>query len=116
MLLGIVVLAVGIHKVVGHAFEPLHWGEAIALGGGVALYLVGHAAFLRLLGLRGVPHRLIAAAIVLATIPLGHLVAIAQLALLPVIMSAAAIIEDVPELRRTGRTEISSFGRTVEAD
>jgi low temperature requirement protein LtrA len=116
MLLGIVVLAVGIHKVVGHAFEPLHWGEAIALGGGVALYLVGHAAFLRLLGLRGVPHRLIAAAIVLATIPLGHLVAIAQLALLPVIMSAAAIIEDVPELRRTGRTEISSFGRTVEVD
>src|SRR3954447_4752861 len=35
MLLGIVVVAVGIHKVVGHAFEALHWGEPITLAGGV---------------------------------------------------------------------------------
>jgi low temperature requirement protein LtrA len=116
MLLGIIVLAVGIHKVVGHAFEPLHWGEAITLSGGVALYLVGHAAFLWLLGLRGVPHRLAGAAIVLATIPLGHVVAVAQLGAILIIMVATAIIEDVPEVRRTGRTEISSFGRTVGTD
>jgi low temperature requirement protein LtrA len=113
MLLGIVVLAVGIHKVVGHAFEPLHWGEAITLSGGVALYLVGHAVFLTLLGLRGVRHRLAAAAIVLATIPLGHVIAMAQLAAIPVIMATIAIIEDVPEMRRSGRSEISSFGRTA---
>jgi low temperature requirement protein LtrA len=113
MMLGIVVLAVGIHRVVGHAFEPLPWGDAIALGGGVALYLVGHASFLWVLGIRGVPHRLAGAAVVLATIPLGHLVAIAQLTAIPVIMAVTAIIEDVPELRRTGRTEISSFGRTA---
>jgi low temperature requirement protein LtrA len=113
MMLGIVVLAVGIHTVVGHAFEALHWGEAITLGGGVALYLVGHASFLWVLGLRGVPHRLAAAAVVLATIPLGHVIAIAQLAAIPIIMATTAIIEDVPELRRTGRTEISSFGRTA---
>jgi low temperature requirement protein LtrA len=113
MLLGIIVLSVGIHKVVGHAYDPLHWGEAIALGGGVALYLVGHAAFLWLLGLRGVRYRLGAAAAVLATIPLGHVVAIAQLAVIPIIMVVTAVIEDVPEMRRTGRTEISSFGRTA---
>jgi low temperature requirement protein LtrA len=114
MLLGIVVLSVGIKTTVGHAFEPLHWDAALALGGGVALYLLGHAVFLRQLGLRGVPHRVAAAAIVLATVPLGHLLAIAQLAAIPIILAATAIIDDVPELRRSGRTEISSFGRTAE--
>jgi len=116
MLLGIVVLAVGIHRVVGHAFESLSWADASALAGGVALYLVGHAVFLRLFGLRGVPYRLAAAAVVLATIPLGHVTAIAQLAAIPIIMVAAAIAEDLPEVRRTGRTEISSFGRTAAPD
>jgi low temperature requirement protein LtrA len=114
MLLGIVVLSVGVKKTVGHAFEALHWGQAITLGGGVALYLVGHALFLRLLGLRGVAHRLVAAALLLATIPLGHVSAIAQLAAIPIIMAAVAIVEDLPEVRRNGwDTTISSFGRTA---
>jgi len=116
MLLGIVVLAVGVKKTVGHAFEELHWDAAIALGGGVALYALGHAWFLRLLGLRGVPHRLACAALVLATIPLGHLLAIAQLAAIPIIMSAMAITEDLPEVRRRGSTAISTFGRTSEPE
>jgi len=113
MLLGIIVLSVGVHRVVGRAFEALPWADAIALAGGVALYLVGHAAFLRLFGLRGAAHRLGAAALVLATVPLGHLIAIAQLAAIPIIMMAAAVIEDVPEARRTGRKEVRSFGRTA---
>jgi low temperature requirement protein LtrA len=113
MLLGIVVLSVGIHKVVGHAFETLPWGDAITLSGGVALYMLGHAAFLAQLGLRGVPYRVVGALVVLATIPLGHVVAIAQLAAIPIIMATTAILEDVPEMRRSGRTEISSFGRTA---
>ncbi|AGZ40100.1 low temperature requirement protein A [Actinoplanes friuliensis] len=113
MLLGIVVLAVGIKKSVGYAFEPLHWGEAIALAGGVALYQTGHAIFLRLLGLHGWLHRLVAAAVVLATIPLGHVLAVAQLAAIPIIMAGAAIIEDLPAMRRTGSTAISSFGRNA---
>src|SRR3954469_25790131 len=116
MLLGIVVVAVGIHKVVGHAFEALHWGEPITLAGGVALYLAGHAVFLAQLGLRGVRYRLAAAAIVLATVPLGHVIAIAQLIAIAVIMSMTAIVEDVPEMRRSGRTEISSFGRTASPE
>ena len=107
------ILSVGIHRVVGRAFEALPWPDAIALAGGVALYLIGHAAFLWLFGLPGVPHRLGAAAVVLATIPLGHLIAIAQLAAIPITMVAAATIEDVLEVRRTGRTEIRSFGRTA---
>ncbi|MEV8507843.1 low temperature requirement protein A [Actinoplanes sp. NPDC051475] len=112
MLAGIVVLAVGIKKTVGHAFEPLHWGEAIALSGGVALYQAGHALFLRMLGIGGWPHRVVAALVVLAAVPLGHVVAVAQLALIPVVMAAAAIAEDLPGARRAGNTEISSFGRT----
>jgi low temperature requirement protein LtrA len=112
MLLGIVVLSVGIKTTVGGAFEALHWGEAAALGGGVALYLLGHAAFLAQLRLRGVPFRLVAAALVLATIPLGHVAAIAQLAAIFVIMVSAAITEDLPEVRRSGSTAIGDFGRT----
>jgi low temperature requirement protein LtrA len=117
MLLGIVVLAAGIKKTVGHAFDGMHWGEAIMLGGGVALYLVGHAAFLWRLGLPGVPHRLVAAVLVLATVPLGHTVAIAQLAAVPVLMIVFALVEDLPRVRRAGgSTEISTFGRTPAGD
>ena len=112
MLLGIVVLSVGIKETVGLAFEPMHWGQAVTLGGGAAIYLVGHAAFLAQLRLRGVPFRLAAAALVLATIPLGHVVAIAQLAAIFLIMVGTAISEDLPEVRRTGSTAIGDFGRT----
>jgi low temperature requirement protein LtrA len=111
MLLGIVVAAVGIHKVVGHAFEPLHWGEAVTLAGGVALYLGGHGIFLALFRLRGVWFRFGSAALVLATVPIGHLLAIAQLVAIPLIMVAAAITEDIPEIRRSGSTAIGDFGR-----
>jgi hypothetical protein len=39
--------------------------------------------------------------------------AVAQLAAIPIIMAAAAIIEDLPVVRRAGgSTEISTFGRT----
>ena len=114
MLLGIIVLAAGTKKTVGHAFEPLHWGEAILLGGGAALYLAGHAWFVGQLGLRGVPNRLVAAGLVLATIPLGHVMAIAQLAAIFVILAGAAVVRDLPEVRRAGgSTEISTFGRTT---
>jgi low temperature requirement protein LtrA len=113
LLLGIVVLAVGIKKTVGHAFEGLDWKYAIALGGGVALYQLGHAWFVGMLRLPGWKHRVVAALIVLATIPLGHLMAVAQLAAIPLIMATAAIIEDVPRVRRSGGTAISTFGRTA---
>ncbi|XVU27216.1 low temperature requirement protein A [Actinoplanes sp. CA-054009] len=116
MVLGIVVTAVGIKKTVGHALDGLSWGPAAALGGGVALYLLGHAWFLSLLHLRGVYHRLAAAAVALATIPLGHTLALAQLIAVVLIMVAAAIIEDLPEVRRTHSTAINDFGRTPAGD
>ena len=116
MLLGIVIASVGIKMTVGHATDPLHWGQASALGGGVALYLAGHATFLAQLRLRGVPHRLVAAALALATIPLGHWVAIAQLVALPAVMAGTAMVEDLPEVRRTGSTAVGTFGRTPSSE
>jgi low temperature requirement protein LtrA len=112
LVLGIVLLAVGIKKTVGHAFDGLDWKYAIALAGGVALYQFGHAWFVGMLHLPGWRHRVVAALAVLATIPLGHLVAVAQLAAIPLIMATAAIIEDVPKVRQSGGTAISTFGRT----
>jgi len=111
ILLGIVVASVGIKKTVSHAFDPLPWQSALVLSGGVALYLVGHAGFLALLRLRGVYHRLAAAAVILAVMPLGQMLAIVQLVTVALIMSATAIIEDIPEVRRSGSTAIGDFGR-----
>jgi low temperature requirement protein LtrA len=111
MLLGIVILSVGVKKTAPAQFDGLKWEYALALGGGVALYQLGHAWFLRLLGLSGVWHRVVASLVVLATVPLGHLSAIAQLAAIPIIMIGAALIEDMPEVRRTGSTAIGDFGR-----
>jgi low temperature requirement protein LtrA len=113
LLLGIVLLAAGIKKSVGHAFDGMEWKYAIALGGGVALYQLGHAWFLGILHLPGRAHRVVAALAVLATIPLGHMMAVAQLAAIPLIMATAAIVEDMPRVRRSGGTAISTFGRTA---
>jgi low temperature requirement protein LtrA len=45
MVTGIIVFAVGAKGVAAHAAEPLSDASRLALCGGVALYLVGHAAF-----------------------------------------------------------------------
>jgi hypothetical protein len=58
-----------------------------------------------------VPHRLAAAAAVLAAIPLGHALAVVQLAVTPLVMAAAMIVEDVPRLRATRSTAVHTFGR-----
>jgi low temperature requirement protein LtrA len=111
MLVGIIVLATGVKKTVGYAFEPLAWAPATAIAVGAALFLLGHAWFLRILRIDGVVHRLAAAAGVLATIPLGHVVAVAQLVVVPLIMATAMIIEDLPRARQAGNTAIHDFGR-----
>jgi low temperature requirement protein LtrA len=115
MILGIVLLAAGVKKTVGHAFDPLDWATAVALSAGAALFLLGHAWFLGILGIRGAVHRIGAAAVLLAAIPLGPVVAVAQLAVIPAVMAAAMIIEDIPGVRRTRSTAISTFGRTPDS-
>jgi low temperature requirement protein LtrA len=112
MILGIVVLATGVKTSVAHGFESLPWPPAIALGAGAALFLAGHAWFLRILGLSGVVHRLAATVGVLAAIPLGHWIAVAELVAVPLVMAAALIAEDLPRARRAGSTAVHTFGRT----
>jgi low temperature requirement protein LtrA len=71
MIAGIVLLAVGLKKTELAVSEPLKTIPAIALCGGVALYLLGHIAFrLRNVGTLN-KHRTIATVVVLALIPLA---------------------------------------------
>jgi low temperature requirement protein LtrA len=116
MLLGIIALSAGVKETVGHAFDPLDWAPTTALGAGTALFLLGHAWFLRIVGVPGGGYRLAAAAGVLATIPLGHVMAVAQLAAVPAVMAVALIAEDLPRVRETHSTAIHTFGRTSTED
>lgn len=71
ILLGIIATAAGIHAAVSHPDEPASIAAALALSGGVALFLTGVAS--ARLGLRlGLPLARPAGALaVLATLPLG---------------------------------------------
>jgi low temperature requirement protein LtrA len=72
MIAGIVLLSFGIKKVVAGVHAPLDPVPAVALCGGVALYLGAHIAF-RLRNVGSVNRQRIAAALVcLALIPLAH--------------------------------------------
>ncbi|GAB3858571.1 low temperature requirement protein A [Dactylosporangium cerinum] len=111
LIAGIVFTAVGVKLSVGHALEPLHWPSAIVLSAGAATFLLGHAAFLSILQLPGAWYRVAAAAGVLATIPLGHWRAVAQLTAILVVMAAAVIARDVKTVRVEHTTAIHDFGR-----
>jgi low temperature requirement protein LtrA len=90
LLLGIVLVAVGLKKATGHAYDALTYAQALTLGGGVAVFLVADVAFRRVLRLGRSPHRAVAALAALATVPLGaEVAAIAQIGLLAVVLGAA---------------------------
>ncbi|MFJ9844608.1 low temperature requirement protein A [Kitasatospora sp. NPDC101155] len=71
LLLGVLLFAAGVKSAVAHPDAAITLPQALALAGGVTLYLVVNTAVRRFFGLR--PHlpRLIGAAAVLATVPLG---------------------------------------------
>ncbi|MEU6552176.1 low temperature requirement protein A [Streptomyces sp. NPDC046915] len=71
MLLGIAYLAAGVKKTLGHLTEELATGPALALSGGVALFLVGDVAFRRAMRLLPVRHRAVAAPVALTAAVLG---------------------------------------------
>lgn len=111
LIAGIVFTAVGVKLSVGHALEPLHWPHAVVLSAGIAMFLLGHALFLSILKLPGARYRVVAAAGVLAVIPLGHWRAVAQLAAVLVMMAAAVIARDLKTIRTEHNTAIHDFGR-----
>jgi low temperature requirement protein LtrA len=89
MLLGIVCIAAGLERAIGHAFDALSFAQALELGGGTALYLAGHALFRAVLGLSFKPWRAVAFVLALATIPLGtEISALVQLAVLVAALGA----------------------------
>jgi low temperature requirement protein LtrA len=82
ILLGIVGLAAGVKQTIGHA-QAHPAAPALAIGGGAALFLAGHAAFRRALHLGTPWPRLAAAVFALATAAFGATVSIgAQLLVL----------------------------------
>jgi low temperature requirement protein LtrA len=94
LLLGIVAAAAGIHGAIAHPGDPAPLPSAIALAGGVALFLVGIAEVRRCLGIGSPLSRLAAAVAALATIPIGTSVhAGLQLASVVVVVAAMLIID-----------------------
>lgn len=101
MLLGIAYLAAGVKKTLGHLTEILHTGPALALAGGVALFLTGDVAFRAVPRLYPVRFRATATPLALTTAPFGiHLSAATEL-LAPV---AALVGMPAAEARRGVRS------------
>jgi low temperature requirement protein LtrA len=91
---GIVLVALGIKKTLAHVGDPLGTIPAVALCGGVALYLLGHNAFrLREVGSVSVP-RLVVTILCCALIPVAVSVpSLVTLAILAVLLCALAAFE-----------------------
>ena len=95
LLLGIVTVAAGLRQAIGHAGSILPYPACLALGGGVALYLAGDAAFRHALRIGTLRYRATAAAVALVASAVGVTVSVAvEIALLTVIVAAALVIEN----------------------
>ena len=71
ILLGIVAVASTLHTAIGHAGDALATSRALALGGGIAAFMVGDALFRRTLAIGRGDWRALAGALALATVPIG---------------------------------------------
>jgi low temperature requirement protein LtrA len=91
MIAGVVLAAFGIKKALGHVDEPLALVPAVALAGGVGLYLLAHVAFKRRVMGTWSAQRIVAAVVIIALIPLWHEVD-ALIALAGVTALVAALI------------------------
>jgi len=91
LLLGIVLIAAALKKATGHPIDPASTAAAIALGGGVALFLAGDIAFLGALRIAASQAHVYAALLAAATIPLGKVAATAQIGALVAILAALGV-------------------------
>jgi low temperature requirement protein LtrA len=108
MIAGIVLVALGVKKTIGHVDEPLKTIPSVALFGGVALYYAGHVGF-RLRNVRSLNRpRFVAMLVCVGLIPLGTEVdALVALAAAAAVASAVIGWETVmyAEARRRIRRE-----------
>jgi low temperature requirement protein LtrA len=105
LLLGVIAIAAGLEGGAHHPFGPLAVGYAVALGGGVALYLASDAWFRWRLRIGRPGHRALAAIPALATIALGLWTAVAQVAALVVVFAVLFAVES----RRSADDSIESL-------
>jgi low temperature requirement protein LtrA len=97
ILLGVIAIAVGLKRATGHPFDALPQAQAIALGGGTAIFLLGEAMFRRTLGLDAAVGRAVSGLLALASIPVGtHVAATAQIGLLVVLMVVMLVAAERP--------------------
>jgi low temperature requirement protein LtrA len=102
LLLGIVFAAAGVKKAVSHPLGHVTLAQALVLAGGVSLYLLGDVWFRRVLRIGQLRFRAIGAMVVLATVPLGLVYAVAELVALNVLLMAMLYREDRAGSRRRG--------------
>jgi low temperature requirement protein LtrA len=95
LLLAIVLVAAALKKATGHPFDQASTFAAVALGGGLALFLAGDALFRRMLRVDGASPRAFAALLAPLSIPIGLLAASAQIAAL-VALLAALVVSRLP--------------------
>lgn len=100
LIYGIIAFAAGVKKATGHAEEHIYLAQALVLGGGVAIFLLGDVLFRAILRLGTLRYRILAAIAALATVPLGVAgSAILQLLGLVVVMTALLVVEWVAAKR-----------------
>jgi low temperature requirement protein LtrA len=111
MLLGIVALSAGVKQAIVST-RTATLGSCAALACGVALFIVGSAAFRRALRIGVQKYRLTAAAVSLAACVVGVTVSVAaEIALLAAIVAATLVLEE----RSTARGDALPVADTVDA-
>jgi low temperature requirement protein LtrA len=96
MVAGVVLCAFGLKTTLAHVNDPLHLVPAVALAGGVSLYLLAHVAFKRRAAGIWSVQRMIAAVILLALIPVWRRApALASLAGVVALLVALIVFETV---------------------
>ncbi len=101
LLLGVIAVASALREATGRPFADLDGPRALALAGGVSLFLLGEALFRRSLGIGLGRWRAVMGVLALATIPLGVAVAaVAQLAALVGLLVAGFAAEYAAAKRR----------------
>ncbi len=113
MVAGIVLLALGLKKTLGHVEDPLKLVPAVALLGGIAMYLAAHVAF-RLRNVhRFSVQRLLCALVLVALIPAAlELPALGTLAIIAALLVALIVYESIAfaELRDRLRHQVTEQG------
>jgi low temperature requirement protein LtrA len=96
MVAGIVLVALGLKKTIGHVDDPLKFEVATAMLGGTAIYLLAHVAFRWRNVQRLNVARLVCAAVLLALIPLAtEIASLATVAIVLALLAALIAYETV---------------------